>query len=44
MIPGKQVLFLVTCISKFSVQKKKGENGFSCRFNLNVSLNFDKLL
>ena len=42
MIPGKQVLFLTNY--KFSAQKKKGESGFSYRFNLNVSLNFDELL
>ena len=41
MIPGKQVCSWL--ITKFSVQKK-GESGFSYRFNLNVSLNFDKLL
>ena len=42
MIPGKQVLFLINY--KILYTKKKGESGFSYRFNLNVSLNFDKRL
>ena len=42
MIPGKQVLFLINY--KILCTKQKGESGFSYRFNLNVSLNFDKLL
>ena len=41
MIPGKQILFPIKY--KILCTKKKGENGFSYRFNLNVSLNF-KLL
>ena len=41
MIPGKQVLFLINYKTK---KKKNGESGFSYRFNLDVLLNFDKLL
>ena len=40
MIPGK----LPELSYKMLCTKKKGESGFSYRFNLNVSLNFDKLL
>ena len=42
MIPGKQVLFLINY--KILCTKKKRESGFSYRFNLNMLLNFDKLL
>ena len=34
---------LITNVSQCAVKKHKDENGFSYRFNLNVSLNFNKL-